>query len=408
MRFLMPIAAVIALPLLAGACADLTPLQRDHQATVELLAQVEEQQYALECAPYELAMAQAHNDFAELEFEEGDPRRAQYHVAVARSNARIALEKAKACTPKDRDGDGIVDSQDACPDEPETVNGWDDADGCPDREPEPEVVKVVEPPPPQPGDQDGDGLTDNEDQCPTEPEDLDGFKDADGCPEADNDSDGVPDLTDRCPMAPEDFDGFEDADGCPDPDNDSDGILDEMDECPDQSEDFDGDRDGDGCPDLDRDGDGIPDDSDQCPDEAEVFNNYLDEDGCADTKPQRVEITKEQIVIKEQVQFQSGKSIIRPSSYPILDDVVQVLRDYPKIRIRIEGHTDSQGNDASNLRLSKSRADAVFEYILIKGIEASRLETVGFGETRPIDTNLTPEGRQKNRRVEFHIVSGMD
>ena len=124
-----------------------------------------------------------------------------------------------------------------------------------------------------------------------------------------------------------------------------------------------------------------------------------------DSKPQRVEVTKKQIVIKEQIQFETGSSTIRPASYPILDDVVQVLRDYPDFQVRVEGHTDNVGNDASNLSLSKARADSVFEYIISKGTDARRLVTEGFGETRPIDTNTSVAGRQNNRRVEFHIVN---
>jgi large repetitive protein len=295
-----------------------------------------------------------------------------------------------------------VDPDDKCPDEPEDRDNDRDEDGCP----EAAVVTPppVELPPPPRGDADGDGLKDAEDACPDVPEDPDGFKDADGCPDMDNDADGILDAMDACPTASEDLDRFQDEDGCPDTDNDADGVLDPVDRCPDQAEDRDGDRDTDGCPDLDADNDGIPDDADKCPTVPENVNGYLDEDGCPDDKPQRIEITKEQIVIKEQIQFETGKARIRPVSYPILDDVVQVLRDYPRIQVRIEGHTDNVGDDVMNVRLSKSRADAVFEYIIGKGIDARRLVTEGYGETRPIDSNLTTEGKQRNRRVEFHIL----
>lgn len=399
-RALLPIFALLV------GCANLTTLKHNQEVVSDALNSLDKNPYALKCAPEELALAQAHREFAELEFKEGDPRRGAYHLDIARRNSDIALKKAEACTPKDKDKDGIADDKDKCPAEAEDLDGDRDEDGCPEKD-EVKVVQVEKPLPPAPGDKDGDGIVDKDDACPSEPEDLDGFKDSDGCPDGDNDGDAIPDITDRCPMAPEDVDQYLDDDGCPDPDNDGDGILDEMDQCPSQAEDKDNDRDLDGCPDLDRDGDGIADDKDQCADQPEVFNNYMDEDGCPDTKPQRVEVTNEQIVIKEQIQFQSGKAIIRPESYVILDDVVQVLRDYPNIRVRIEGHTDSQGDDTANLRLSKARADAVFEYVIAKGVNPARLETVGFGETRPIDTNLTPEGRQKNRRVEFHIVSGL-
>ncbi len=133
-------------------------------------------------------------------------------------------------------------------------------------------------------DRDGDGIPDRRDQCPDEPEDIDGFEDEDGCRDPDNDQDGVPDHMDYAPMDPEDFDGFMDEDGVPDPDNDNDGILDHDDECPDEAEDFDGDRDEDGCPEefRDRDGDGIGDDEDLCPDSPEDPDGFQDGDGCPD------------------------------------------------------------------------------------------------------------------------------
>jgi outer membrane protein OmpA-like peptidoglycan-associated protein len=380
-------------PLALCACADLTPLQQNYGSLQAAMGHLSNMPYAIQCAPEAMALAQAHKEFAELEFKEGDPRRATYHVNIARKAAAEALVAAEACRPKDRDGDRIPDDRDQCPNDPEDYDNDRDDDGCPEED---VVVKVTT------SDRDGDGIPDLQDQCPDAPEDFDNFKDADGCPDLDNDNDGVLDMNDRCPNEAEDYDQFEDLDGCPDLDNDKDGIPDALDRCPNEPEDFDGDQDSDGCPDLDRDGDGIPDDVDRCPDQAEVLNGYADEDGCPDVKPQKVEVTTEQIVIKEQVQFQTGKSKILPASYPILDDVVQVLKDYPNLKIRIEGHTDNQGADAANLKLSKERADAVFEYLLAKGIDARRLETMGFGETRPIDTNLTPQGRQTNRRVEFH------
>jgi OOP family OmpA-OmpF porin len=396
--------ATILLLLLVG-CADLTPLQRDHQSLVATMSGLEANAYALECAPYALAMAQSHREFAEIEFQQGDAARASEHLVTARRFAEEARVAAAACVPKDADGDGIVDSADACPAEPEDLDGDRDEDGCPEQDaPPPPPEPVYVPPPPSPGDMDADGVADDDDACPDVPEDLDGFKDSDGCPELDNDNDGIIDGMDACPSAAEDFDQFADNDGCPDPDNDNDGIDDAADRCPNDAEDLDGDRDADGCPDQDADGDGVPDDSDACPDAAETMNQYLDHDGCPDEKPQRVEITKQQIVIKEQIQFESGKATIRPASYAVLDDVVMVLKDYPDIRVRIEGHTDNVGNDATNLELSKSRADSVFEYIIARGIDARRLITEGFGETRPIDTNTTSEGKARNRRVEFHIL----
>lgn len=148
---------------------------------------------------------------------------------------------------RDRDGDGIIDALDACPDEPEDKDGFEDSDGCPEP------------------DNDGDGIPDVKDQCPNEPEDFDGFQDEDGCPDPDNDGDGILDEHDLCPDEPENFNGFQDGDGCPDEkDSDGDGILDSLDQCPNEPEDYDGFEDEDGCPDPDNDGDGIPDTEDEC------------------------------------------------------------------------------------------------------------------------------------------------
>ena len=99
---------------------------------------------------------------------------------------------------RDRDGDGIPDRLDKCPDQPETVNGVEDADGCPE------------------SDRDGDGIVDSIDKCPDAPEDFDHFQDEDGCPDPDNDNDGIPDVSDACPNQPETVNGWQDADGCPD------------------------------------------------------------------------------------------------------------------------------------------------------------------------------------------------
>ncbi len=170
-------------------------------------------------------------------------------------------------SPKDSDLDGILDEQDKCPAEQEDIDGFEDEDGCPET------------------DNDGDGVLDAMDKCPLKAEDRDSYEDADGCPESDNDKDGILDEKDKCPNEPEDSDGFEDEDGCPEFDNDKDGILDLADKCPLQSEDRDGFEDGDGCPDMDNDKDGVPDAVDKCPGKAEIVNGYLDGDGCPDDEP---------------------------------------------------------------------------------------------------------------------------
>jgi len=186
------------------------------------------------------------------------------------------------------------------------------------------------------------------------------------------------------------------------PDSDGDTIHDGMDLCVNQPEDFDGFEDEDGCPDPDNDADGIPDADDKCPNQAETVNDFQDQDGCPDYK--KIEVTKEQIFLKEQVHFETGKATIMIDSYAILDEVFQALTDNPGIRIRIEGHTDSQGAEEYNQELSESRANSVMEYLVRKGIDPVRMMAQGFGEMRPIDTNKTAKGRAKNRRVEIHIL----
>ena len=227
--------------------------------------------------------------------------------------------------------------------------------------PEPEPVPIPEPDCPDP---DGDGICGDADQCPNEPEDRDEFEDDDGCPDPDNDQDGVLDTNDRCPNEPEDRDGFADEDGCPDPDNDQDTIIDPDDQCP-------------------------------------IAPGPPETNGC----PRTIRVEAGQIVILQQIQFDTDRDTLRPSAIPILDEVLAVLRANPQIRrVRIEGHTDSRQTDAYNLDLSQRRARTVVEWLVERGIDRSRLEPAGFGESRPIDTNDTTTGRFNNRRVEFHIV----
>ncbi|MEQ9073037.1 MAG: thrombospondin type 3 repeat-containing protein [Sandaracinaceae bacterium] len=169
----------------------------------------------------------------------------------------------------DTDGDGVTDSQDACPADAEDEDGWEDEDGCPEL------------------DNDGDGIPDADDPCPDDAEDLDEFEDEDGCPEEDNDGDGIRDGYDSCPNTPEDMDGDRDTDGCPEADRDNDGIEDSADQCPTEAEDFDGFADEDGCPEEDFDGDGVPDTDDECPAEAEDMDDFEDEDGCPEEGTRR-------------------------------------------------------------------------------------------------------------------------
>ena len=258
-------------------------------------------------------------------------------------------------------------------------------------------------PAPSPTDLDGDGRPDAADQCPEDPEDMDGFEDEDGCPDADNDSDGRPDAVDQCPLDPEDVDGFEDEDGCPDADNDGDGRPDAADQCPLDPEDMDGFRDDDGCPDADNDGDGVPDAVDQCPLEPETKNGVDDADGCPDSKLVRVTCTE--LRIEEKIYFGTGSATIKKVSFGLLDEVASVMQQIPSISgAQIQGHTDDRGSDIANGKLSQRRAESVRAYLVAQGVEPARLTAQGYGELRPIDTNDTKEGRARNRRVQFVIT----
>ena len=251
-------------------------------------------------------------------------------------------------------------------------------------------------------DQDGDGILDDFDKCPIEPEDKDNFQDDDGCPDGDNDGDGIADAADRCPNDAEDKDGFQDEDGCPDLDNDGDNIPDADDKCANEAEDFDQFQDEDGCPDPDNDGDRIPDTSDKCVNEAEVYNGFEDEDGCPDETLAKVENNK--IVILQKIFFDTGKATIKPESFPVLEAVKGILKANPQIKkVAIEGHTDDVGNDKRNLKLSDDRAKSVMKWLTDAGIETERLTAEGFGETRPAVVGTTKEAREANRRVEFVI-----
>lgn len=245
-------------------------------------------------------------------------------------------------------------------------------------------------------------------QCANGPEDYDGFQDGDFCADPDNDNDGIPDVSDRCPNNAEDHDGFLDADGCPDPDNDGDGILDDADRCPNDPEDRDGFQDQDGCPDRDNDSDGIPDTRDSCENEPEDLDNYQDDDGCPEPGPEPVTVTRTEsrLLLSQRIFFDYNNDAIRPVSLPILTEVARTLRANPDITLlRVEGHTDEQGNAQYNLDLSYRRARAVVEYLVSQGVERSRLDYQGYGSQRPVGQDSSEDSYALNRRVEFIIVN---
>lgn len=218
----------------------------------------------------------------------------------------------------------------------------------------------------------------------------------------DSDNDGIPDDLDACPMEAEDHQGGDPSDGCPmPPDRDGDGIADQFDKCPDQPEDKDGVDDNDGCPEADADNDGVPDAQDACPHEPGKASPDPKKNGC----PQFISMQGDIVKMLQQVHFATGSATILADSFPMLQEVVNLLKANQTIkRMSIEGHTDNTGNAVMNKTLSQARADSVMAWLVSHGTEAARLEAHGYGQEKPIDTNATKEGRSNNRRVEFKIV----
>jgi len=258
---------------------------------------------------------------------------------------------------KDKDGDGVPDHLDECPDVP----GLPQFNGCPDS--------------------DGDGIPDHLDDCP----DVPGLPEFNGCP--DTDGDGVPDYLDECPDVP----GLAKWDGCPD--SDGDGIPDHLDECPDEA----GPKENKGCPWPDRDGDGVPDHLDLCPDVPGSIDNH----GC--TEEPTEEVVKEINEYSKTILFDTSRATIRKESYKALQDIVTVMQEYPNTHFVIEGHTDSTGSKAFNQKLSEERAASVLDYLVTIGMDKDRLSSVGYGPDRPIADNNTNAGRQENRRVQISL-----
>ncbi|MBW1828971.1 MAG: OmpA family protein [Deltaproteobacteria bacterium] len=198
-------------------------------------------------------------------------------------------------------------------------------------------------------DADGDGVPDDADNCPGTPT---GVKvDEKGCP-LDSDGDGVPDYRDKCPNTPA---GTKvDSDGCP-PDSDGDGIYDDQDQCPDTPK-----------------------------------GATVNKRGCW--------------AFGGNVFFEVNKSDIRSDAHPLLNEAVKILKENSEVRVEIQGHTDSTGPEAYNQILSEKRAKAINAYLVKEGIDAERLEVKGYGESDPIASNDTAEGRQQNRRVRFKRI----
>jgi outer membrane protein OmpA-like peptidoglycan-associated protein len=178
-------------------------------------------------------------------------------------------------------------------------------------------------------------------------------------------------------------------------------VRDHEDQCPHQADGLHPDPARPGCPLPDRDGDNVPDAEDACPTRAGAPSTDPHRNGC----PGLVRVENDQIRILRPVFFAPGHERILPQSQPVLSALADALRANPRIRhLSIEGHTDETGASASNMDLSRRRAESVRDWLAHHGVDADRLEPHGFGETRPIVPGHTPRANALNRRVEFRIV----
>jgi OOP family OmpA-OmpF porin len=302
-----------------------------------------------------------------------------------RGVAMIAYTPEQKKPIADRDKDGVADLEDACPDVFGVASADPKKNGCPL----------------PPKDTDGDGIIDDKDACPTIPGIADADPKKNGCPPPkDTDGDGIIDDLDACPTVAGIADPDPKKNGCPPPkDTDGDGITDDKDACVDIKGVATQDPTTNGCP-PDTDGDGIRDDKDACPTDPGKPDPDPSKNGCP-----RVIVTETEVMIFEQVQFDTGKSTIKKVSDQLLDNVFQVLKDHPELaKLEVQGHTDTQGLKGANQLLSKNRAEAVKKALVKRGIDPKRLTAKGYGQDKPIASNDTEEGRTKNRRVQFTIV----
>ncbi len=284
-------------------------------------------------------------------FEDANPRHFQHSVGVKFIWGAV-----------DTDGDGIPDVKDSCPE----VAGLKQFNGCPDS--------------------DSDGIMDSEDDCPY----AFGPMETKGCP--DTDKDGTLDKDDKCPEVA----GPAYNKGCPDPDTDGDGVLDSKDKCPDVA----GPASNNGCP-ADRDGDGIADNVDACPDVPGIASLK----GCPKVEVPTAEEQKQLNSYAKTILFDTGKTTIKTQSAKVLNDIVDILKKYPQAKFSIDGHTDSVGSDSNNQRLSEGRALSVKSYLVENGIDEFRLSSQGFGESKPVASNDTSDGKAQNRRVEINLAN---
>lgn len=318
--------AVLALSLGAG-CASAVDRRA---ATVQAKIDEARRSEAYRCAPVELAKAEVQLELARFHLDKGDGPRALSHVGDADVAAMDAIARARPCAPNTRpddlDGDGVADAADLC----RKLPGRVDRNGCPDT--------------------DGDGIFDDLDRCRFEPEDRDGFRDDDGCPDLDDDDDGIADVADACRTEP----GPVENRGCPG----------------------------------------------QAPAVAAV---PVAPAGAGETG--RVKLGPDRLEIAEKLRFKPFAGELLAASHEVLREVAAVLKANPDVKLRIEGHTDSKGNAQVNNWMSRERAKAVKNFLVNEGVSASRLASVGRGFSQPLAPNDTEAGREANRRIELVVIA---
>ena len=236
-----------------------------------------------------------------------------------------------------------------------------------------------------PFDVDFDGVYDYEDSC----KGISGVKENHGCPWGDIDHDGFLDNIDKCPTIA----GIAKFRGCPD--TDGDGLMDSEDKCPQER----GTIPYHGCPPpfLDSDKDGVSDYDDLCPTVPGLKANR----GCPEAKKE------EKIALQnafENLLFETNSDVIVSSSFQSLNELAKVLNNNRSYKLHLDGHTDNVGDDQFNMDLSQRRSASVKAYLASKGVSYDHIFTDGFGETKPVSTNDSDQGRHKNRRVEMTII----
>lgn len=328
----------------------------------------------------------------------------------------LSIGTARPDEPADSDGDGFRDDVDVCINDPSGDSPDTERIGCPlhdsdhdgihdHRDVCPHEAVGRTPDPQRYGcpllDSDGDGVDDRSDVCPNEAHGRHPDPAREGCPTPDTDADGVFDHEDVCPTTGAGPTPDPTRAGCPDGDDDVDAVLNASDVCRTEHAGFHPDPARLGCPLPDRDHDMIPDATDACPDEAGAPSANARRHGC----PGLVTLHIDSISIEQPVYFATGGDTILPRSRRLLTALAEAMRLTPEIRrISIEGHTDSVGSDEDNLDLSSRRAASVMAWLVAHGIDESRLEAHGFGETRPVAEGETRAAREENRRVEFRVL----